>query len=421
MKVWVLQTGEPLHCDMGSPRPMRAMNLANALVAAGHEVVLWSSAFYHQEKRHRSRNFERITISPRLEIRLIPSPGYSRNIGPARLWDHALLAWNLRRQLKRETSPPDVAFIGYPPIEVAVFMTRWLAERRTPTVLDIKDQWPHLFVDALPRVLKPLGRVVLAPYFYFAKRALSQSTGLSAMAERFLAWALDFAGRKRNDHDIVVPLTTPSGQISGVELEAARRWWDGKGIVSDDRLRLCFVGSHSVAFDIEPIYVAAKHFSLRDNQIEFVICGSGERSAEWRSLMANLSNVHFPGWVDRAQIEVLAERSHAALAPYENVENFTNNLPNKVIDALALGLPILSPLQGEVSDLITRHNVGLRYGTDSGRTLVQCIDLIKDDPVFRQKLGKNAIDLYQERFSFEKVYGGLVQHLEVLGEKGRAH
>ena len=137
--------------------------------------------------------------------------------------------------------------------------------------------------------------------------------------------------------------------------------------------------------------------------------------------MAGLSNVHFSGWVDRPQIEALAERSHAALTPYRNIDGFTKSLPNKVIDALALGLPILSPLQGEVSDLITRHNVGLRYGTDSGRTLVQCIDLIKDDPVLRQKLAKNAIDLYQERFSFEKVYGGLVQHLEVLGEKGRAN
>lgn len=400
---------------------MRAMNLANALVDAGHEVVLWSSAFYHQEKRHRSRNFQRIAISPRLEIRLIPSPGYSRNIGPARLWDHALLAWNLRRQLKRETSPPDVAFIGYPPIEVAVVMTRWLAERGIPMILDIKDQWPHLFVDALPRFLKPLGRVVLAPYYYFAKRALSQSTGLSAMAERFLAWALDFAARKRNDHDIVVPLTTPSGQISVAELEAARRWWDDKGIVSDGKLRLCFVGSHSAAFDIEPIHAAANHFSSQENQCEFVICGAGEHSAEWRSLMSGLSNVHFSGWVDRPQIEALAERSHAALTPYRNIDGFTKSLPNKVIDALALGLPILSPLQGEVSDLITRHNVGLRYGTDSGRTLVQCIDLIKGDPVLRQELAKNAIDLYQERFSFEKVYGGLVQHLEVLGKKGRAH
>jgi hypothetical protein len=38
--IWIFQTGEPLHIDGGSARPMRAMNLSNTLVQAGHRVVL---------------------------------------------------------------------------------------------------------------------------------------------------------------------------------------------------------------------------------------------------------------------------------------------------------------------------------------------------------------------------------------------
>lgn len=414
MKVWILQTGEPLHCDAGSPRPMRAMNLANALVAHGHEVVLWSTTFYHQEKRHRSHCFELIEVSPQLEIRLVPSPGYKRNIGLSRLWDHALLAINLKKALKQETKLPDVAFIGYPPIESAAVMTKWLSARSVPCMLDIKDQWPNIFVDALPKSLRPLGRIAFAPYFYLAKRAMRDATGLSAMAESFLMWAIEFSGRQRIDMDRVIPLTTPSGQVSEMELDAARQWWDKKGIVAGGRPRVCFVGSHSPAFDIGPVSQAAQHFSSHDNQCEFIICGDGEYSATWRSLMKDLPNVHFPGWVDRAQIEALAERSHAALAPYQNIDNFTQNFPNKVIDALSLGLPILSPLQGEVASLIKTHNIGLRYGTDSGKNLVQCIELLIVNPGLRQEMSNNALKLYHEKFSFELVYGGLVKHLEKL-------
>jgi hypothetical protein len=69
LTIWLLQTGEPLHIDSGNPRPMRAMNLANALVASGHKVVIWSSSFYHQEKRHRAQGKNRISVSPGLEIR----------------------------------------------------------------------------------------------------------------------------------------------------------------------------------------------------------------------------------------------------------------------------------------------------------------------------------------------------------------
>lgn len=417
MNVWLLQTGEPLHIDEGNPRPMRAMNLANALAKAGHKVVLWSPAFYHQEKRHRSHGGQRIIVSPQLEIRLISSPGYVRNIGLGRLWDHIILARNIGEILKQETYLPDVAFIGYPPIEAAAIMTHWLSVRGVPTMLDIKDQWPNLFVDAFPELMRPLGRIAFAPYFHLAKRAMSDATGLSAMAEGFLAWATDFAGRKRNDMDRVVPLTTPSGHISAVELDTARQWWNKKGIVADDRPRVSFVGSHSQAFDIEPIYEAAKHFSSDGNQCEFVICGDGECSAGWRSLMSGLTNVHFPGWADRAQIETLAERSHAAMAPYRNIDGFTKSLPNKVIDALSLGLPILSPLQGEVANLIANHGVGLRYGTDSGKSLIQCIEMLMANPELRQQISVNALNLYQEKFSFEMVYGGLVKHLEVLSLK----
>ena len=32
MKIWILQTGEPLHIDKSGLRPMRAMNLSNALI-----------------------------------------------------------------------------------------------------------------------------------------------------------------------------------------------------------------------------------------------------------------------------------------------------------------------------------------------------------------------------------------------------
>jgi hypothetical protein len=53
MKVWILQTGEPLPIDANGLRPMRAMNLTKSLIDHGHEVILWSSNFDHFSKSHR--------------------------------------------------------------------------------------------------------------------------------------------------------------------------------------------------------------------------------------------------------------------------------------------------------------------------------------------------------------------------------
>lgn len=417
LTIWLFQTGEPLHIDAGNPRPMRAMNLADALVAAGHNVVLWSSAFYHQEKSHRSRSAKRITVSPHYEIRLVPSPGYQRNIGLGRLWDHAVLAWNLSKLLASESEVPDVAFIGYPPVETAAVMTHWLAKRGVPSMLDVKDQWPTIFLTALPARLRTVGRIALAPYFYFGRRAMREATALSAMAGGFLRWAADFAGRPIGALDMAVPLTTQSGQVSDVELAVAREWWQLRGVSADGKPRICLVGSHTTAFDFEAVLEAAQALAGQNFACEFIICGDGPSSEEWRQQARALRNIHFVGWVDRAQIEVLAEFSLAALAPYKNTEDFVMSIPNKVVDSLSLGLPVLSPLKGEVATLIDVHGVGLGYGVRTGRTLAECIETLMRDPGLRSSLSAKARTLYGERFAFEKVYGGLVGHLEVLGRQ----
>jgi glycosyltransferase involved in cell wall biosynthesis len=416
LTVWLLQTGEPLHVDSGKARPMRAMNLADALVSAGHRVVVWSSAFYHQQRRQRVHTYTSVTIGDRLEYRLVPSPGYQRNIGPGRLWDHAVLGRNLARILDREASPPDVGFIGFPPIEPAAVMARWLRNRGVPSLLDVKDQWPAIFTDPLPGVLRPVGRVALAPYFALARRAMHDATGIAAMADGMLAWALAFAGRLRGPHDTIAPLTSALEEPESESISAAHAWWDALGVRRDARPRLCFVGSQTSSFDFATVASAARSLAARDggSPCDFVICGTGESGALWRTEAAGLSNVIFPGWIDAAQLHVLADRSAGFLAPYTDNENFASSLPNKVLDALALGLPILSPLGGEVAALLHREGVGIRYLPGSAASLISAVDRLLAHDGMRGKLSANARVLYNARFTFEAVYGGLVQHLEKL-------
>lgn len=125
MTVWILQTGEPLPLGGRQARPMRAMNLAEALTEAGHKVVLWSADFSHLEKRHAYGQDTKIQLSDRLELRLIHSLGYQKNVGFSRILDHLQLGLRLRKHLASE-EPPDVAFVGFPPMEPAAVMIRWL-------------------------------------------------------------------------------------------------------------------------------------------------------------------------------------------------------------------------------------------------------------------------------------------------------
>jgi glycosyltransferase involved in cell wall biosynthesis len=414
LSIWMLQTGEPLHIDAGSPRPMRAMNLSDALLRAGHRVVLWSTAFHHQEKRHRSAAAGPIRVNERLEIRLIPSRGYRRNIGVARLLDHAELGINLRAALRDIRELPHVAFVGYPPIETAAVLVEWLTQRGVPTLLDVKDQWPTIFADAAPAFARPLAVAALWPYFRAARRAMRTATALSAMSESFLEWALGLAGRARGSADGIYPLTSRVGDVAAEDLAIAGRWWDEKDVTDDGRPRVMFAGTHSEAFDFEPVQHAARLTAGGADACEWVICGDGPITLRLHAMMAGLDNVRFAGWIDRPKLVVLAERSMAALAPYRNREDFRMSLPNKVLDALSLGLPILSPLQGEVAALLAARDVGLRYDEGSGASLARCVAELAASPARRARIAANARETFARSYSADAVYGALVKRLEEL-------
>ena len=129
--IWILQTGEPLHIDQDDLRPMRGMNLADKLSEKGNNVTLISSLFNHQKKIHRSHKYvgKKTHINENLALILLDSPGYKKNISIRRIYDHLIMSYNLRKFLSGEKKQPDIVFIGYPPIEVAFVMYRWLKKR----------------------------------------------------------------------------------------------------------------------------------------------------------------------------------------------------------------------------------------------------------------------------------------------------
>ena len=421
LKVWILQTGEPLHCDEGTPRPMRAMNLANTLVANGHKVTLFSSGFNHTEKTHRVSQYSEIDINDNLQIRLIPSPGYVKHQGVARLYDHAIMARNLVKQLEQIKELPDVAFVGYPPIEVAYVMTKWLKAHNVPHLLDVKDQWPHIFVDSMPKLLRPIAQVAFAPYFYYGRKAMSTADSLTAMADDFLAWSIDFAGRQANSNDKVVPLTTPKIFFSDEQKAEAETFWKDNGVNLNNK-RVVFAGTITASFDIAPVVEAARYFAEQSAKggvsCDFVICGDGPLLSTWKELFFGLDNVYFPGWVDKVQAETLFDDAIASLVPLRNIPNYIGNVPNKVVDGLANAKPILSALKGTVERLIKQDGVGLYYG-DEGTSLADCIERLLLDPALAEKIKHNANSVYLNRYEFETVYQGLVEHLVKLSQEAK--
>jgi glycosyltransferase involved in cell wall biosynthesis len=408
MRVWILQTGEPIQIDNNGLRPIRAINLSKALIDQGHHVTLWSSDFDHFTKLHRFGSEKTIEFSNQLTIRLIKSRGYKSHIGLSRFFDHAQLGWNLNRMLKKE-SAPDVALIGYPPIEPAWVMARWLRKQGSPSILDVKDAWPDSMIGAFPTPLKPLAKIAFFPYFVMLKQTLKAANGISSISQEFLDWCLSRANRIQNESDFVFSLSTQDKSFSKDEIEAASYWWESLGIKSSNNLIGYFVGSMTDVFDFQPIINAARKLP-----IFFVLAGDGPRLESLRNETINIPNIVFPGRISSVQAKILSSNSDFSLAPLVARPDFEMSIPNKFYDALQMGKPMITSLSGPARRMLEESMSGLYY-KDEG-DFENILNAFALDTSALVRMSNNALLHFNSHFSFNQVYGGAVQKLEQLRE-----
>ena len=87
-------------------------------------------------------------------------------------------------------------------------------------------------------------------------------------------------------------------------------------------------------------------------------------------------------------------------------------MPNKPIEYFSGSLPVLSSLTGELSDILVDYQCGLTYKAGDAQSFLRALDDLCEDPRRMQAMGANARRLYEERFSAERVYPAMIDHLE---------
>lgn len=410
MKVWILQTGEPLQIDSFGLRPMRAMNLSEALIARGHDVTIWSSDFDHFSKSHRFGRTTTLNPVEHLTIRLLASSGYKSNRGLARLLDHSILAINLLRELRKQ-NPPDIAFIGYPPIEIAWVMTRWLKKNSVPSMLDVKDAWPDVLKRAFPGYLRAAAGFLLFPYYIMMKSTFRNATSISSISPQFLNWALSKAKREIQDYDRVNYLASKITKHSEDEIVAAGKFWDSLGVYEDGSFRCSYIGTLTDALDFRRVIECAD-----DMTINFVIAGSGPILPELSRSLSSSLNFVLPGWVSDCQAFVLAKRSTLLLAPYADLDDFSMSLPNKFLDAINHSKPIITSIPGFAAQFISEEEIGIPYSNSIPKSLSRLLGELSTDAKRIKKMSRNAEVLSQQSFNGESLYDQIVEVLETMAK-----
>jgi glycosyltransferase involved in cell wall biosynthesis len=412
LRIWLASIGERPQSSTDPPeRALRMSLLADAIVRAGGEVTWWSTAFDHTHKRVVAPRGMRYKVGPRYEVILTAASGYKRNVSMRRLIFNFRTSRRIARLAALEPKP-DLILTSYPPIEVVSEIAAYGRRHSIPTIADIRDLWPDIWLDAAPDAARPIARLLLSPYFALSRSSLASITAITGITDEFVTWGLTRAGRTAQAFDRAFPFGYSLPILTPDTIGSANQFWNellanGK---AQPALRLCLIGKTGERSGLDHVIEAIRLLPREaKDRVQLVICGVDLRRATAK--YGNDPAIVYAGWVDQPKLITLMDRSDLGVIPYRNTFDFQNSLSNKTIEYLAGGLALTTGLNGKVRQLIGDNDCGYHYADQSSAAYRNLLLEILADRQTLERRKKAARKLYQERFRAESVYGDFKDYL----------
>lgn len=414
LKIWIVNVNEPLPTDQGNDRPWRMGAFFDVLRQRGHDVTWWSSTMHHFDKRQRFDETTEVSLDERSRVIHLHGCIYRRNISLQRLRNHRTLGTEFKR-LAPAQDRPDIILASIPILDLPREAVRFGRPRGIPVVIDVRDKWPDFMVDQVPGSAKPLARILLKPLFRDLKEACSGAHSIVGVTPGFVSWGVEHAGRAPMPTDRYFPHGYPEMEVGPEDWASAEQFWDDQGIKKDNpAFTLCFIGSlNFTAFDFSTLVEGMK---ILGDRAQLVVCGSGVGLDKFRQLASQAPNIIMPGWVDSPQLQVVMARSQAGVAPYRNLNNFEDNLPNKFLEYLSQDLPVISCLDGFSRQVLEGARVARFYSENNPESFARQVQQLSEDSSEREAMARRAGELFRSQFRAEDVYGKLADHLEAIVE-----
>ncbi len=172
---------------------------------------------------------------------------------------------------------------------------------------------------------------------------------------------------------------------------------------SDEPFQIFFWGGFIPLQGVETIVRAAA--LLKPDNIRFTIFGNGQTYHDCYELRNTLgiTNIEFAGWKSSIEIQRQAAHSHVALGVFGTTEKAARVIPNKVYEALAMGIPLITRQSQAVEELLTGdHNV-LLVPEGNAQSLADKIRWTRDNYERALEIAKRGQTVFGEMASPTKI------------------
>ncbi|MBL1385249.1 MAG: glycosyltransferase family 4 protein [Colwellia sp.] len=403
--IWIIRNSESLITDSSGARLWRTGIFVKFFYNKGINVRWFVSSFDHYNKCSRSSEVFKDKMQ-KDTLQVLKTIGYSSNVSIRRFFDHFQFGVKAFFRFFRNEKP-SVILVSYPTPESAFFSVLYGKLKNVPVIVDVRDLWPEVFYEDKGYLKTLLLKLFTLPYIFMKYYSLKNATSVIAVNNNFLTWSQKNRSdiKKSLDLTLYIPFERPEIRISDelffdfIDKFSSHKAFEEKKIVT-------FGGTLGKMFDFSPLKEALSLGRFQDTL--FFICGDGDSRDELVSSFSEYSNVIFPGYIDSGLLYHLLCNSDLLLAPYKKINNFNGHLPNKFMEYISTGKPIISSLDGEAARLLEDYNCGFTYNSSDSFMEVLSDALISQDRL--QSMGLNSLKLY-DKFSPEVILHELEKHI----------
>jgi glycosyltransferase involved in cell wall biosynthesis len=130
------------------------------------------------------------------------------------------------------------------------------------------------------------------------------------------------------------------------------------------------------------------------------IIGDGPLRDEVKTAAMRHSHINWLGHQQHAQILALMKAAHVLIFPSLWYEGF----PRVILEAFAVGLPVLASKVGSMASLVEHGYTGLHFQVGDSADLAQQVALMLNEPALRTQMGQAARATYEQYYTAERNY-----------------
>ncbi len=177
-----------------------------------------------------------------------------------------------------------------------------------------------------------------------------------------------------------------------------------------DTVTFALMGRMGKRKGVYDLLEAFKAIAPSHPQARLILAGDGEVD-EVRALVAEAgleAQVEVPGWVSGPDAASVFQRADVYCLP-----SYNEGLPGSILEAMAVGLPVISTPVGGILEAVRHDSTGLIVEPGDIDAIAKAVALLASDAELRERMAKASHSLFEEKFDLDAI---VEQVMGIYGE-----